>query len=160
MKTKNPGNDPLVESIISKMVAGDCDAEGAVAEVLGGSNASQDGDTVSFKEGEEPKCQKCEYDGPLEEGTVETEEGETFPSLRCPECDTGYVFMGESDENSDSEEELQEAEIDEDNPECPVCGSDNLGSDTVKVEGEDHHIIECGDCGTKMAIAEEIDGKE
>ncbi len=142
-------NKALVESIIDSMVQNSLSAKDAVNAILetGTEPASEDG-LVTFEEGQEVTCPNCGSTD-LEEGFVESQDGEKLSALRCRDCDTGLV---ESQE--DAQPELMEAEIDENDPKCPACGSDDLDSAMVESEDGQDLMIECRSCHTKMLVAD------
>ncbi len=143
--TKQP--EDLVESIISGMVEGQ-DVDTAVAAVM-----NDQPEVVEFDEGSTPVCVTCK--APLEEVQVETEDGE-IPALYCQPCDTGYIPDPDALAEADAEEgELEEAEIDEENPICPTCGEDALDGQVVEDEQGEIPLIVCDACGTGYVPAEE-----
>jgi hypothetical protein len=129
----------LVESVIDQMVAGDTDAESAVSTILRGGSAQPD---LVEMDVQSPSCPECE-------GTsFEETELEGLPAIVCKECGTGYVPEAavESALEDDEDGDLVEAEIDEEDPRCPVCESDNLDGEIVEDDGEEVGVVVCGDC--------------
>lgn len=142
----------LVESMIDSLVKGEVNVNQAVDKMLGSSSKSKDKeDTVTFGESEDIVCPDCGSTD-FEEGFVESAEGEQIPALRCKACDCGLVLETEAD--SKDEDGLEEAEIDDENPACPKCGSTDLDHDIVESDGEEHIVITCGQCKTRMVVAD------
>lgn len=141
----------LVESMIDSLVKGEIDVKHAVDSMLGVEGKASDPDRVSFSEAEEVVCPDC-GSSEFEEGFVESEDGSQIPALRCTACDCGLVL--DDPKESDDSDDLAEAEIDDENPACPKCGSDDLDHDIVESEGEEHIVITCNHCKTKMVVAD------
>lgn len=139
----------LVESMIDSLVKGDVSIDQAVNSMLGYEPEEVSG-SVSFDESEQVVCPDCGATE-FEEGFVESAEGEQIPALRCTACDCGLVL---DDPQTDDSDELAEAEIDDENPACPKCGSDDLDHDIVESEGEETIVITCNSCKTKMVVAD------
>lgn len=131
-----------IEEVIDHMLEG-LDPDGAVAILLGESDGSMKVE-MDLSEGC-PDCPSCGSKTEL----VESDDGEI---LYCESCNTGYI----PEEEDDSEEEVYEAELDDDNPECASCGSNKLETSMIEDEGEEIPILECLSCGTvHMAVLED-----
>lgn len=135
----------LVESMIDSIVAGKTTAQDVVSSVLTRDGAS---DHIVFAEGEKPVCPDCGSSN-MEEGFVESEHGKV-DALQCKDCQC--LLIAEGDESVD-EPELVEAELDEENPCCPVCNSDKLTAEVVESEnGDEDVVLTCGHCNTRMVV--------
>lgn len=143
MAKNTPDTKSLVESVIDSMLTQKLDAKTAMQSLVA---PKQNSDVVSFEEGEDVSCPTCGGQD-FEEGFVESEQGEVS-ALRCKSCET--ILESIADEQEASEDGLVEAEIDEDNPACPVCGSDDLSGDMVESDGEENLVIHCGGCNARM----------
>lgn len=138
----NPSD--LVESMIDSIVAGQTSAQDVVSSVLSRDGGSSD--QVVFAEGEKPVCPDCGSSN-LEEGFVESE-GHKVGALKCSDCD---CLLIEEQEHGD-EPELVEAELDEDDPCCPVCNSNDLSGEVVESDGNEDLVLTCGSCNTRMVV--------
>jgi transcription elongation factor Elf1 len=141
-------NVDLVEAVIDRMVESEMGVTDAVATVLDGEMLPESVE-VDLEEGVD-ECPACGSDA-IEFGYVEDED-EEIPAMHCKACDTGFVA---EDDEGDDEPEVLEAEIDEDNPQCPVCESDDLEAEMVEDEGEEIPVIVCNGCGAGMVVAED-----
>lgn len=152
------GAAKFVESVIDGMVESDLDVGDAVAQILDESKVPEtvEIDESALEEGD-ISCPACGNEE-LDYGVVETEDGE-LPVIHCPACDTGLVpDLGEDEEEDDEGEEVMEAELDEDSPECPVCGSDDLAGEVIEDDdGDEFQLITCNGCGAGMVPADEED---
>lgn len=153
--TASASSKSLVESMIDSMVKESLDPKTAVANLLEAATEAKDekeadSDLVEFKEGEDIVCPDCGSTD-FEEGFVESESGEELNALRCKSCGLGLV---ESEEPLKDETEVVEAEIDENNPVCPSCGSDDLDGEMVESEGKESLVIHCAGCGATMVAAD------
>jgi hypothetical protein len=148
MTSKQSSSD-LVEAAIEAMVSGNTDLDGVVSNLLepGSSGVVE----FNLEEDSEPACVKCGNKS-MEEGEVEGNK-----AFYCRACDTGYVAEPELNESDDPTAEFYEAEIDEDNPQCPVCESDDLEFSLQEAEGEEIPVILCGGCGAGMVVSQEED---
>jgi len=144
----------LVESMIDSMLKGNLSAQDAVSKILtpSASTEGKEDDLVTFKEGEEVVCPAC-GSANMTEGFVESESGQKLAAYKCEDCGCGLV-EAETDSKEDGED-LKEAELDENDPRCPSCGSDNLDHEMIESEdGEEHMVITCGKCNTRMVVAD------
>lgn len=145
----------FVESVIDQMVESNLEASDAVAEILGEDQLPDvievDMDAMLESEGGFV-CPACGSDD-IEECVIESE-GDEFYALHCQNCDTGFVPEG--DEMDESEEgDVYEAEVDEDNPACPSCGSDDLTGEVVEDEdGTEVQVVLCNGCGAGLVPVE------
>jgi DNA-directed RNA polymerase subunit M/transcription elongation factor TFIIS len=153
MNEKN-GTVDFVESVIDGMVENDMEVSDAVARVL---DREEEGDTlpesveINLEEGEDAECPLC-HSKDLDFGVTETEDGGEIPTIHCTACDTGFL----AEDEEEDEEEVLEGVIDEDDPHCPVCESDNLDGEIHEDdEGNETPLITCGDCGSGFVPVEE-----
>ncbi len=155
-KVVSPDSVSAVKSAIDSIVEGKISAKDAISSLVGMSESSAaptKPESVDLNEGEEIVCPNCGSHN-MEEGFVESEDGTRLQAYRCKDCDTGLVeSINLSGESADPE--LVEAEIDENDPSCPACGSHDLSAEMLESEdGEEHMMISCGHCHAQMIVAD------
>lgn len=141
-------NRSLIENAIEALVSGDATPQEVASSVLD----SDLPERVALDESEEdvpPSCIRC-GNPDLDVGVLESEDGE-LDYLHCTECDLGYVREPEEDSEGG---DLEEAEIDENDPACPNCGSGNLDAGFVEHEGEEVPVLHCQDCDCGLVVSE------
>lgn len=159
MDRKENQSTELVESMIDHILSDELDVQDAVSLALDGEEEAEEMvETVELDESDVDCCPACG------ESHLEMFEGEDFDALHCPACDTAFIpweDMAESYEDFDEYEEdefegMYEAEIDEEEPLCPACGSHHLVGDVFESDdGEQVPHLECEDCGTLMIPVDE-----
>ena len=131
-----------IEEVIDHMLEG-MDADGAVAVLLGESDGRMQVE-MDLSEGC-PDCPSCGSQTEL----AESEDGEL---LYCEACNTGYI----PEDEDESDEEVYEAEMDENDPACASCGSDEFETSMIEDDGDEIPVLECLSCGTvHMAVLED-----
>lgn len=147
MGNTNPDKS-FVESVIDSMVQGKLNSEDAVNTLLG--SEEQGSDIVTFDEGEDITCPQC-GSSDFDEGFAESEDGSEVPALKCKNCGCGLIEQLEDTGDAG----LVEAEIDENDPHCPACGSDDLSAEMIEGEaGEEDMVLHCGSCKATMVVAD------
>lgn len=123
-----------VEQIIDGIVEG-LPVEDAISVLLDGDDLVE---SVEFDEDEQVFCPVCENPD-LEECVMEDEDQEV-PLLYCSNCDTALI-----PDLEEGEEELEEAELDDENPVCVECGG-KLEGEVVEDEGVETPVFYCDKC--------------
>lgn len=158
----------VVEQAIDSILSGKTDAAKVLSTIISESpskakekenkeeknpKAKELPESITLEEGKDLVCPQCGGED-FEEGFVESEDGQKLAALRCKSCDLGLVEAAEDAEDEGDAEGLVEAEIDENDPKCPSCDSDDLSADMVESDGEQHMVITCNSCKTKMVVAD------
>lgn len=147
---KSNGTVDFIESVIDGMVESDLEVSDAVAHVLDreGTETFPESVEIDLEEGKDTECPLCGSTA-LDFGMTEMEDEEEVATIHCTECDTGFLAEGDEEEDEEDEDEVLEGSIDEDDPHCPVCESDDLDGEVYEDEdGDEIPIIVCGGCGS------------
>ena len=134
-------NKDKIEDLIEQMIGNLAESESTSAP-----------DVVTIEEGESVTCPDCGSSSMIE-GFVESENSdEAMLAYACADCDTKLVSETPYNFNESEVEEIYEAEIDEENPHCPVCESAITDITLRESEGKKDIILDCGNCGASMEV--------